>query len=52
MSKNCKVLGTIKRGKVKITSKKQIAYLHVHEIDHTHFVCRNGKIVRKVRHTY
>ncbi len=46
-----RTLGTIRRGKVKIKSQKQMRYLHVHHIDHTHFVRRKGKL-RKVRHTY
>lgn len=44
------VLGTIKRGKVKIVSEEQMHYLHLKNIDHTHFVYKNGKLVRKVRH--
>jgi len=46
-----RILGTIRRGRVKIRSRKQMRYLHAHRIDHTHFVRRKGK-VRKVRHTY
>jgi hypothetical protein len=46
-----KVLGTIKRGRVKVRSAKQMRYLHVNRIDHTHFVRKGGKL-RKVRHTY
>ena len=44
------VLGTIKRGTVKIYSEKQMRYLEMQRIDHTHFVYKNGKLVRKVRH--
>lgn len=46
-----RVLGTIRRGKVKVRSKKQMRLLHVRRIDHTHFVRRKGRL-RKVRHTY
>lgn len=45
------VLGTIKRGKVKIYSEKQMHYLDMENIDHTHFVYdEHGKLIRKVRH--
>lgn len=45
------ILGTIKRGKVKIYSEKQMRYLEFKKIDHTHYVYNeNGKLVRKVRH--
>lgn len=44
------VLGTIKRGKVKIYTEKQLHYLEMNHIDHTHFVYKNGKLVKKVRH--
>jgi hypothetical protein len=45
------ILGTIKRGKVKIYTEKQMRYLHFQHIDHTHFVYdKNGKLVRKERH--
>lgn len=45
-------LGTIKRGRVKVYSKKQMAFLHYARIDHTHFVYRGGRLVRKKRHVY
>lgn len=48
MSKKGKVLGTIKRGRVKIRSAKQMRFLHQFRIDHTHFT-KSGK---KKRHTY
>lgn len=46
-----KILGTVRRGKVKITSEKQMRFFHVHKIDHTHFVRKKGKIIKK-RHIY
>lgn len=42
-----KVLGTIKRGKVKIYSKKQMAFLHAKHLPHTHYVYKNGKVIKK-----
>lgn len=47
-----KVLGTIRKGRTKIYSQKQMGFLHAHEIDHTHFKRRGGRIVAKKRHTY
>lgn len=47
-----RVLGTIRRGRTKVYSARQMAYLHAHGIDHTHFVYRRGRLVKKVRHTY
>jgi hypothetical protein len=44
-----RVLGTIKRGKVKITSMKQIKYLEVKKLPYTRFVYRKGKLIKKVR---
>lgn len=45
------VLGTIKRGKIKVYSEKQMHYLHFKDIDHTHFVYnKGGRLVKKVRH--
>jgi hypothetical protein len=44
------VLGTIKQGRIKIYSEKQMHYLHMEHIDHTHYVYKNGKLVKKVRH--
>lgn len=39
---------TIKRGTVKVTSKKQHALLHVRHLPHTHVIkSRSGKIYRK-----
>jgi len=46
-----KLLGTIKRGKVKIYSPKQMRYLHWQEIDHTHFKYKDGKRIA-TRHIY
>lgn len=46
-----KVLGTVRRGKVKIRSRRQMRFLEARHIDHTHFVRRKGKL-RKVRHTW
>ena len=43
-----RVLGTVKRGTVEITSRKQMAFLHAQEIDHTHVDAQG----RKKRHTY
>lgn len=45
------VLGTTHRGKRKIKSEKQMKYLHAHKIDHTHYVRKKGKIIKK-RHIY
>jgi hypothetical protein len=45
-----KILGTVKRGKVKIYSDKQMKYLHFKKLPHTHFVYRGNKLVKKVRH--
>ena len=46
-----RVLGTIRKGKIKIVSEKQMHYLEMNHIDHTHFVYNeNGKLIRKVRH--
>ena len=43
-----KVLGTIKRGKVKIRSRKQIGYLEHHNLPYTSFKRgKGGKIVKK-----
>ena len=48
-----KVLGTVKRRKVKITSEKQMAYLHFMKLPHTHFSYdKKGRAIRKTRHTY
>ena len=47
-----RILGTIKRGKVKIYSKKQMAFLHRKKIDHTHFEYRGGRIIKKSRYVY
>lgn len=47
-----RVLGTIKKGRVKVYSKKQIGYLHHNKIDHTHYKYRGGKLVAKKRHLY
>lgn len=45
------ILGTIKRGKVKVYSESQMHYLEMNKIDHTHFVYNEkGQLVRKVRH--
>ena len=46
-----KVLGTVKRGKVKITSEKQMKFLHFKKLAHTHFKYVDGHLVKK-RHTY
>ena len=46
-----KVLGTVRRGKVKITSEKQMKYLHFKKLPHTHFKYKNDKVIKK-RHTY
>ncbi len=43
-----RILGTTHRGKVKITSPKQIRYLEFAKIDHTHF----SKTGKKSRHTF
>jgi hypothetical protein len=43
-----RILGTIKRGKVKIRSAKQMRFLHWAKIDHTH-ISKDGKVTR---HTY
>ncbi len=51
MARKRRILGTVRRGRVKVRSTKQMKYLHVHHIDHTHFVRRKGR-VRKVRHVY
>lgn len=46
-----RVLGTIKRGKIKVVSEEQMHYLHLKNIDHTHYVYnKKGKLVKKVRH--
>ena len=42
-----KVLGTTHRGKVEVTSEKQMGYLHAHHIDHTHF-SKDGKTSRHI----
>lgn len=47
-----RVLGTTERGQRKIYSQEQMGYLHSNRIDHTHFVWRSGRLVRKKRHTY
>ena len=47
-----RILGTIKKGKVKIRSKKQMGFLHYARIDHTHFKYKGKKLVKKSRHTY
>lgn len=44
-------LGIVNRGKQKVRSQKQRRLLHVREIDHTHFVYRDGKVIKK-RHIY
>jgi hypothetical protein len=44
-----KVLGTIKNGKVKIRSKRQISFLEYMELPYTRYVYRKRKLVRKVR---
>jgi hypothetical protein len=46
-----KPLGTIKRGKVKILSEKQMAYLHFKHLPHTDYVYKDSKVIKK-RHTY
>ncbi len=46
------VLGTTMRGRHPIISEAQMGYLHHNKLDHTHFVYRDGVIIRKVRHTY
>lgn len=51
MAKRGKVLGTIKRGRVKIRSRRQMRYLHEYRIDHTHYVRRKGKLIKR-RHVY
>lgn len=48
MAKRDKIIGTIKRGRVKIRSKRQMRFLHYAKIDHTHI----DKKGRKRRHTY
>jgi len=47
-----KVLGTIRRGRTKITSAKQMRYLHSHRIDHTHYSYKGSSIISKTRHIY
>jgi hypothetical protein len=48
-----RILGTVRRGRTKITSAKQMRWMHAHRIDHTHFVYdARGRLIRKVRHTY
>lgn len=48
-----KVLGTVKKGKVPITSKKQMGKLHHEKIDHTHYTFdEQGNIKSKRRHVY
>jgi len=46
-----KELGTVKRGKVKIYSEKQMKYLHFKELPHTHYKYVGGKLIKK-RHIY
>lgn len=46
-----RILGTVRRGKIKVRSKKQMAFLHAHHIDHTHYARKRGRL-RKVRHVY
>jgi len=51
--KGKKVLGTVKKGKVPITSQKQMGKLHREKIDHTHYTFdEQGNIKSKVRHVY
>jgi len=38
---------TIKRGKVKVTSKKQHKFLHVHDLPHTHVYRQGNKTVKE-----
>ena len=47
-----RILGTIKRGKVKVYSQKEMAYLHYKKLDHTHYKYKGNRLVAKVRHTY
>ncbi len=46
-----KVLGTVRRGKVKITSEKQMRFLHFKRLPHTDYIYKNEKLIKK-RHTY
>lgn len=48
VTKRGRILGTVKRGRVKIRSKRQMRFLHNERIDHTH-IDRKG---RRRRHTY
>ncbi len=43
-----RILGTVRRGRVKIRSQRQMRFLEAHHIDHTH-ITKSGK---KVRHTW
>lgn len=43
-----KVLGTTRRGKVKITSEKQRKFLESHNIPYTYYKRKDGKI-KKIR---
>jgi hypothetical protein len=42
-----KVYGTIKRGKVKIKSLKQLRFLEAHGLSYTSFKRKGGKIIKK-----
>ena len=44
-----RVLGTIKRGTVKITSPKQIRYLEWEKLPYTRFTKKGKKVRRNVR---
>ncbi len=46
--KKGKVLGTTRRGRVKIRSQKQIRFLEAKKLPYTKYVRKNGKL-RKVR---
>lgn len=43
------ILGTLRRGKVKIRSPKQIRYLEVHKIPYTRITKKGKKVRRNVR---